>query len=251
MLVAVAPAAFATDFSATFNIGGQFSATYTSTDSSTWHPGAIGEQTTFTGQGGFSGIMTATTGDYGSTFSTINACSNPGGGAQFTFSDYQNFDVLSANWDTHVEGYFQAGASGSDAQMNLKSVGSMYCWSEATEPYWNPELQGGYICKEVSTTQNGAPLADLGFQLWSSTGTATLSNGNIWGFGTDAYGTSTTNYGGGPQSLSAGGSGQYTQGGFGNNYFDFNGFVMPAGGSMNLQGQFANGFNGIYSMTGN
>jgi len=253
MLSVGVSSAFATDFSATFDIGGgTFSATYQSTDTSTWHPGAVGEQTTFIATGGFSGSMTATTGNHGSTSSTVNADAKTGG-ASFSFFDYQDFNVLSANHINNVEGYFRTGASGGDAQttMNLKSVGSMYVWSEATDPYWKPELKGNSIYKDVWTTKSDVLQADLAFSLTSSVGDATLQNSNIWGFTNGETGSSSTNYIGGTRTLSASGSGTYLQYGYGLDYLVFNGFVMSGGGTMTQSGSFASGFTGTYSMTGN
>jgi len=253
MLSVGVSSAFATDFSTTFDINnGGLSVTYKSTDSSAWHPGVVGEETAFSALGGFSGSMTATTGNYGSTQSTINADAKTGG-ASFSFFDYQDFNVLSANHINNVEGYFWAQASGIDTQttMNLKSVGSMYVWSEATNPYSKPELKGGYIYKEVLTTKSDVLQADLFFTLTSSVGDATLQNSNIWGFTNGETGSSSTNYGGGTRTLSASGSGAYTQSGYGLDYLAFNGFVMGGGGTMTQSGSFASGFTGIYSMTGN
>jgi len=254
MLSVGVSSALATDFSATFDInGGSFSATYKSTDTSTWHPGVVGEQTTFTAVGGFSGSMTATTGNYGSTYSTINAVAKAGG-ADLRFSDSQDFDILSANWNTHIDGYFFARAAGSDAQttMNLKSVGTMYVWSEATN-LGTPELRGGVIEKGVKTWKSDVLQADLYIGLTSSAGDAKTINSAAWGFGTyaGATGTSSTSYNGGTRTLSASGSGTYLQTGYGLEYLDFNGFVMGGGGSMTQSGSFAGGFTGTYSMTGN
>ncbi len=203
--------------------------------------------------GGFAGTYTVSQGSYGSLNSYVNLNSYAGG-ADFVLTDYQNFNVLSANHINNVEGYLFAHASGSDDQvaMNLKSVGSMYVWSEATNPWSSPALQGNVIEKQVWTNTNGTPTTNLYLGV-STDGLATMSNTNIWGWTNGETGTSSTNYGGGTRTVSATGSGTLIQDGFGVNGFSYsNNYAMPGGGSFG-GGVFSfnGGITGTYSMSAN
>ncbi|NIA04314.1 MAG: hypothetical protein GWP09_03100 [Nitrospiraceae bacterium] len=221
-------------------------------DHSTWHPGTIGETNAFSGLGSFSGNYHANEGTYGILHSYINVNSKSGG-ADFEMTDHQDFNVMSANHIYNVDGYFYAHASGNDDQvaMNLKSVGSMYVWSEATNPWSAPCLRGSVIEKEVWTNQNGVSKTDLYLGV-STNGIATMHNSNIWGWYNGEHGSSSTNYGRGTRDVSATGSGTYTQSVFGANSFNFNGFNSPHGGSMIMTGTFTDGFNfNGYSMSAN
>jgi len=232
---------------------GNVNITATGFDSSTWHPGSIGQQNQLMATGGFIGTYSVNQGNYGSLNSYVNLNSYPGG-ADFVFQDYQDFNVLSANHTNNVEGTFYARAAGNNDQvaMNLKSVGSMYVWSEATNPYSAPSLQGNYIAKEVTTKKDGILKTDLGLSV-STDGLATMSNSNIWGWTNGETGTSSTNYSGGIRNVTATGSGQLVQFGLGTNSLTYNAdYVLPGGGSA-TGGivSFNNGLNGTYSMSAN
>lgn len=217
-------------------------------DSSTWHPGAVGQANGFAGVGGFSGTYKVYGGNYGALEAQINAASKPGG-ADFQFGDTLYFNVLSANHINNVIGDFSAHASGIDGNvaMNLKSVGTMYVWSEATNPYSQPALQGNLIEKGAIVTKNAVPVAQ-GYLLVSTNGLATIYNSNIWGWGIGETGTLTTNYGGGTRNVSATGSGVYNQAGFGQNYMTYNGFTLPGGGTLTTTGPFNSGLSGVYQI---
>lgn len=215
-----------------------------------WHTGTIGQWNDFQGIGDFAATyQTFADGNYGDLQSYINASSGASG-ADFQMWDTQDFDVMSANWGTNVDGYFYAQASGGDNQvaMNLKSIGSMYVWSEATNG--GPGLQGNDIEKDIWTWQSGAPKTHLNMSV-STTGIATISNSAAWGWGIGARGGSTTHYNGGTRTVSATGTGIYNQSGAGANYLDFNGFTFPTGGSMGVIANFVGGFSGTYSMNAN
>lgn len=228
--------------------GGSVDITTNGIDHTAWHPGQIGETNRFTGQGDFIGNYHSNEGTYG----TLNSFVNVNGdtyGADLVMRDTQNFNVMSGNHNNNVVGNFYAHASGSDNQvaMNLKSIGSMYVWSEATDPYWNAPLRGNLIEKEVWTTKNGNTKTDLYLGIGTS-GITTMSNSNIWGWTNGETGSSDTNYGGGTRSVSATGQGWITQNGFGQNYLNFNGLILNNGGSVWMNGNFNNGMNGNYNM---
>lgn len=228
----------------TFNSSGK--------DTTFWNPGVVGQTNAFQGQGDFTATYsTSTNGNYGILGSYANASSGAGG-ADFQMWDTQDFNIMSGNHTYNVVGNFYAHASGNDNQvaMNLKSIGSMYVWSEATNPYWQPGLQGSVIEKWVWTTQNTVLKTDL-YMGVNTTGTATISNSNTWGWGNGETGTSTTNYNGGTRTVSATGTGQYNQYGYGANSLSFNGFSLPAGGSMSVIANFVGGVSGTYSMNAN
>jgi len=217
-------------------------------DSSTWHPGSVGQANGFAGIGGFNGNYVVYGGSYGALNAQINAVSKPGG-ADFQFGDTLDFNVLSGNHNNNVIGDFSAHASGNDGNvaMNLKSVGSMYVWSEATNPYSMPALQGNLIEKGATVTKNTVPVAQ-GYIGVLTNGLATISNSNIWGWGIGETGTLTTNYGGGTRTVSATGLGTYTQNGFGQAYLTYNGFTLPGGGNAATNSTFNGGISGVYQM---
>ena len=221
-------------------------------DTSVCHPGVVGEYNGFAGTGAFDATYkTSTNGNYGILGSYINA-SSKAGGATFQMADTQNFNIMSGNHSYNVVGNFLANASGNDAQvaMNLKSVGSMYCWSEATNPYSSPALQGNTISKESWVTKDGTMMTDL-FMGVQTTGIATIANSNIWGFGNNESGTlASTNYGGGTRTVQSTGAGTYTQNGFGANQLNFNGFSFGGPSTSTLTGTFGAGFSGTYTMDG-
>jgi hypothetical protein len=249
-MLALGAAVFAADPIVSVDVttpGGVVTVVTNGIDTSAWHLGSIGQTDTFNAVGGFTASYDAYAGNYGSLNTYVNASSGAGG-ATFTLNSYQNFDVLSANWNTHVIGNFLAIATGNDNQvaMNLKSIGSMYVWSEATNG--GVGLRGNGILKEVWTTQSGVLMTDLLMSM-QTTGIASISNSNIWGFDNRASGTlSSTNYGGGTRTVSATGTGTYNQTGYGANLLNFNGFNLPAGGSMQIIGNFVGGFSGTYTM---
>ena len=252
VMIASAGLVSASNINVDFDVGSGFlDVTTNGFDHTTWHPGTIGETNTFTASGGFHGNYNVNEGSYGTLNSFINADAYSGG-ADFIMTDYQDFNVMSGNHEYNVEGYFMTHASGNDDQvaMNLKSVGSMYVWSEATNPYQGPALRGGLIEKEVWTNQDSVPKTDLYLGV-NTDGIATMYNSNIWGWSNGEHGTSTTNYGGGTRDVSATGSGTYMQSAYGANGFNFNGFSSPGGGSMTMNGAFGDGFNFQYSMDAN
>ena len=218
-------------------------------DTTTWHTGVVGETNSFTGAGYFSGNWhSSTNGNYGILGSFVNVNSKPSG-ADFELTDSQDFNVMSGNHVNNVVGGFYAHASGTTDQvaMNLKSIGSMYVWSEATNPYSNPPLRGNVIEKEVWTTKNTVPNTHLYLGV-STDGIASMSNSNIWGWGIGEKGEPTTNYGGGTRTVTATGAGSCQQDGFGANSLNFNGFSFGGGGSASLSGSFSNGMSGTYNM---
>jgi len=212
-------------------------------DHSSWHPGGIGETNKFTGLGSFEGTYKVNDGSYGKLNSYINVNSKDIG-ADFIFEDWQDFNILSANHINNVKGYFYAHASGNDDQvaMNLKSIGSMYVWSEATNPYNKPCLRGSIIEKEVDTWQDDILKTQLYLGV-STNGIATMHNSNIWGWSNGEKGTSTTNYGGGTRTVESTGSGTFIQTAYGANYLHFNGAEAPNGGTATLTIDFTDGFN--------
>jgi len=217
-------------------------------DHTTWHPNQVGEINTFTGMGGWSGNYRVNEGSYGILNSFVNVNSYEYG-ADFVMTDTQYFNVMSGNHINNVVGGFYAESAGDNDQvtMNLKSIGSMYVWSEATNPYSLAPLRGNYIEKNVWTTVNGVPNTNL--DLWVSTsGVATMSNSNIWGWTNGETGTSNTNYGVGTRSVSATGSGNFNQYGFGDSSLTFNGFTFGAG-TVSMGGSFTGGMSGTYSMS--
>lgn len=228
--------------------GGSIDITTNGIDHSTLHPNQVGETNTFSGAGDFMGNYHANEGSYGALGSYINVNSNVNG-ADFIMTDTQNFNVLSGNHNNNVIGYFYAHSSGNDNQvaMNLKSIGSMYVWSEATNPYSLAPLRGNLIEKGVSTTKDGVPKTNL-FLGVATDGIVTMSNSNIWGWTNGETGTSSTNYGGGIRTVSATGNGNYYQSGFGVNSLTFNGFNFGAG-SATLGATFNGGMTGTYSMS--
>lgn len=221
-------------------------------DTTVCHPGTAGQWNDFRGVGDFTATYsTSTNGNYGILGSYINATSGAGG-ATFQMWDTQDFNIMSGNVVNNVVGGFYAEAYGTDNQvaMNLKSVGSMYVWSEATNPWSAPALRGNYIEKWVQTTQNTVLKTDLWMRV-NTSGIANISNSNIWGWTNGQTGTSSTNYGGGTRTVSATGTGTYDQAGYGANQLNFNGFTLPAGGSINVIANFVGGFSGTYSMNAN
>lgn len=242
--------------------GGALSVTVSGIDTSVCHPGSIGQTDTFTAVGGFTASFQSSVGPYGGLHSTVNAngaYSNPAG---FQLDSYQDFNILSGNHNYNTEGYFTAIAENlSDDQvaMNLKTAGSMYVWSEATNPSWAPGLIGEYVYKGSQIDVNGILTAQLQ-QSVNTDGIADIHNSNIWGWGIRETGTLTTNYNGGIRNVSATGDGAFTLAGFGANELNINGTVntssgsvattgaYPAGGAMSIIMNFVNGMNGNYSM---
>jgi len=234
---------------------GTVNTTVTGVDTSTLHTGQMGQQINLTAMGGFQGNLLVNQGNYGivNTFVNVNSATY-GIGADFQLSDHQIFNVMSGNHTNNVEGYFYARAAGNNGNvdMNLKSVGSMYVWSEATNPGGANPLQGSIIEKEVWTTQDGTLKTDLG--LWVNTdGLATMSNSAAWGWTNGETGTSSTNYNGGIRNVSATGTGTLSQYGYGANSLDFNcNYTMPGGGTIGGGlWNFNAGISGTYSMMAN
>jgi len=209
-------------------------------------PGAFGETNTFGAAGTFSGTYNTSVGQYGALGTFVNAS----GDAVLQMTDYQNFDGLSGNGHNGVTGDFYAYAGGTNAAMNLKSIGSMYCWSEATNG--GIALQGQWIEKGVSTSQNGNLLSNLYLGIQTN-GTATMHNSTAWGWGTNKNGVATTTYGSGTRTVSADGAGTLIQTGYGANNLTFNSnYTLPGGGAMDSTGlHFFDGISGTYDMSGN
>lgn len=209
-------------------------------------PGALGQINTFNAAGNFQGTYNTSVGNYGILATYVNA----NGPANLLMTDHQIFDAMSGNGHNGMVGDFSAYAGGTNAAMNLKSIGSMYVYSEAANG--GVALQGQVIQKQVSTTQNGNPLSNLYLGVVTD-GTATMSNSTAWGWGTSQGGVATTNYNGGTRIITASGAGQLVQTGFGLNNLSFNAnYTMPGGGSSIPGGfQFNNGISGTYSMSGN
>lgn len=190
--------------------GGDLDITTTGVDSSTWNTGSVGQVNTFSADGQFVVSYDSYAGNYGSLSSYVNAQSTAG--ALFTMADTQDFNILSANHNYNTVGTFTAIANnptGSTA-MNLKSIGSMYCWSEATNPYSQPALQGTLISKQYDMNTASVLTSTMYIGAVAANGVG-ISNSNIWGWGANENGTITTNYSGGIRSLTASGVGSYTQ----------------------------------------
>jgi len=221
-------------------------------DSSFWHTGEVGQNNIFTGTGSFTGTYRVVGGNYGSLQTFINVASSSS--ASFDMQEQIFFNILSANHIYNVEGFFEAWASGDDGvEMNLKSIGSMYVWSEATNPYSEPPLQGQYIGKMALVwdwDESDAPQAYLWLDV-STDGSATMSNSNIWGWSISESGSATTNYAGGTRTVSATGDGYLYQEAYGEDYLTFNGATLPGGGYASLGIDFDSGITMTYQMTGN
>lgn len=237
--------------------GGDVTITATGTDTSTWHPGSVGQIDTFHAVGGFTASFTSYAGTFGRLGTYVNADGAYGTGATFQLDSYQDFNVLSANHIYNVEGNFTAfaGANDDDVAMNLKTAGSMYVWSEATNPSWKPGLMGEVISKYSQVDVNNVMTAWLG-QSVSTDGTALMHNSNIWGWGIRESGTLSTNYSGGIRDVSATGDGAFTLAGAGTNDLSLSGSISTGGGSSSVTGVFPSGgamttiFNFVNGMTG-
>lgn len=226
-------------------------------DTSTWHPGVVGNSNTFDAFGEFQGSYHANVVGFGGLDTQVNATSAYGSntGASFVYNDTQDFDVLSANWNRGVTGYFSTYASGGDGNvyMNLDTAPSMYVWSEAGG--YGDVLRGSSIGKSVWTKMGGVITTGLSLDV-QTTGIASMQNSASHGWGTglgyDPYGHVTTNYAGGTRTVSATGTGTLLQSGFGNDGFNYsNNYSMPGGGGTILGGFFFNsGISGTYSMSG-
>lgn len=241
---------------------GDVTVTATGLDTSTWHPGSTGQIDTFHATGGFTASFTSSVGAYGKLHTSVNADGAYGAGATFQLDSYQDFNVLSANHINNVEGSFTAfaGANDNDVAMNLKTAGSMYVWSEATNPSRAPGLMGEFIYKFSQVDVNSVITAWL-YQSVGTDGTANMHNSNIWGWSIGETGTLTTNYGSGTRDVSATGDGTFILDGAGNNELTMNGFIatssgsstvlgtLPAGGAITTIFNFVNGMTGDYSMT--
>lgn len=260
LILGLSLAAFAVDLtvdgtgvgstSITFDVDGTILIHADGIDGSTWHPGSIGNSNQFYGEGSFKGTYSVSQGLYGGLGAHINVDSKSP--AYFTLNDYQDFNVLSGNHTYNTEGYFTAIAAGNDASMNLKTAGSMYVWSEATDPYSKDPLRGNYIEKYSRVDVDGATQAEL--NVWVNTnGSATMHNSNIWGWGIGEQGTVYTNYGGGTRDVSATGAGTLGQTGWGGNSCSYSAsYTFPGGGGFDpvAGGWFSNGFSGTYQMSG-
>lgn len=213
-------------------------------DGTAWHPGNVGQFNTFDAEGAFtSHYSSASNGNYGILGSYVNAV----GSADFVMTDIQDFNVMSGNHHYNTVGYFCAEAYGEDAAMNLKSIGSMYVWSEATNPCSQPSLRGAYIEKSVGVKTDSSLTAYLDMSVSTTSGIATIANSNIWGWGINENGTITSNYNGGTRNVSATGDGNYSQIAFGTSQLNFNGFNFGSGVAQ-LIADFVGGMSGTYTM---
>lgn len=227
-------------------LGGNLQISSAGKDITTWHPGIIGQTNDVVAQGGYTAtVVNNSSGTYGIMSTFVNAASKPGG-ADITMTDMQDFNIMSANHTNNVVGQFQAYAAGTDDQvaMNLKSVGSMYVWSEATNG--GPGLRGSQIGKLAVVNVGGTPTAGMSMDV-NTSGVATIQNSNIWGWGVSESGQATTNYNGGTRSLTATGTGLYTQLASGTSLLNFNGGTS-GGGNASLIWNFAGGLNQPYNM---
>jgi hypothetical protein len=235
--------------------GSAFVQTQTSgKDTTTWHPGVVGETNYFQGasNGGFTATYnTSTNGNYGILGTYVNAASKAGG-ADFFMTDIHDFDIMSGNGNSDVVGNFMAHAAGLDANviMKMASIGSMYIWSESEVYAYFPNpasgLQGNLIEKQLVTTQGATVLGNL-YMGCETTGLAKSCNPSSWGWGDYQNGTATTNYGA-SQTMLATGAGNYWQNGFGKNYLNFNGGIAPLGGTGLMSFAFNGGLNQPYNM---
>ena len=226
---------------------GSINITASGIDTSSWHLGSVGQRNMFLGSGNFTGTYVVKEGSYGSLWAGINV--DASSSANFAFEDFLDFNVLSANHIYNTEGWFGSYAMGDGATMNLKSVGSMYVWSEATNPYWKDPIGGNLIGKYALVNQSDVTQAFLNINV-NTTGYATMDNSNIWGWGIGEAGSASTNYNGGTRTITATGSGTIYQEGYGKDYLQFNGYISTTGGHMVTSGVFFdNGtFSGTYVM---
>ena len=233
----------------TFDVDdGSITITATGIDTSSWHTGDVGHENQFRAEGSFTGTYSVSQGTYGGLGAFINA--DASSDADFYFEDYLDFNVLSGNHIYDTEGWFGAMALGDGATMNLKSVGSMYVWSEATNPYWKDPIGGNVIGKYAYVEQDGD--SEVYLEIYVETeGYATMDNSNIWGWGIGETGTATTHYNGGTRYISATEDGYIYQEGFGNDFLEFYGLIFDGGGAWIAEGYFFDGLSGTYSMEGN
>jgi len=249
LLTMVAIPVFAADVDLDFDIDNGFvTVLHTGEDASTWHPGQVGQSNYFTASGDVIGTYDSYEGTFGRLSTYIDAGTDIGGGT-FTVSEYMDFNVLSANHIYNTEGYFWAGASGLDAEMNMKFVGSMYVWSEADDSGVNC-LMGSSIYKVAEAWQNGGLEGSIGIQV-NTDGLAWMDNQYAWGFGIGEHGSVTADYSLGTNHIGSTGTGIYQQTAFGNDYLEFNGIVLNSGGSASISGGFTGGYTGTYTMSGN
>ena len=243
---------------------GELIVTVTGIDTSTFHPGEIGQVDIFTASGGFTADFSVSAGVRGGLYSTVNAEGAYGTGATFQFISCQDFDVLVANHNHGVEGTFQAVATSTTnvVAMNMKDAGTMYVWSEATNPYSAPVLLGQYILKSSVLEQNDILQAFLVASV-ETTGVATMNNSNIWGWGIYENGSLSTNYNGGTRDVLAVGDGAFVLQGYGVDDLNVTGSITtggstvtttypaPGGGAITLIMNFLDSMVGAYSMNGN
>ena len=238
---------------------GDVTVTTTGTDSSGFHPGEVGEVNTFIASGAFTASYDSYAGNYGSLRTYVNASTTTG--ASFWLRDTFDFHILSANNPVSTVGTFTAIAEGTTANMNLKTVGSMYVWSEATNPWSQPGLSGTHIAKQLDMNTGGPLTATMLVEVNAVNG-ASISNSNIWGLGADKNGGITTNYSGGARSITANGSGTYQQyisagtNATSNTTAVVDGnpvnvtTTLPAGGAINTILNFLGSMSSTYSMNG-
>ena len=223
-------------------------------DTTHWHEDEIGNINDFLGKGSFTGTYSVTQNAYGGLQGYINTESKSG--ADFDLSVYSDLDVLSANHIKGIEGYFSAWASGEDAEMNMKLIGwgpSPGGWQEATNPYSEPCLLGSNIGKELGMTVDEELEACIGIRVDLADSATMYNDLTAWGWGISESngGTVTTSYDGRTRTITATGSGSFTQYGFGKDYLRFDGKELLNGGGLTLSGSFDDGLSGTYDMAAN
>ena len=224
-------------------------------DSSSYHPGDVGQTNHITAAGGFTGTYQVNGGNFGSLQSYVNLNAAYNQYSEFWMNDTQDFNVLSANHTNNVTGSFTAWASGTDAAMNMKSIGSMYVWSEATNPSGGPCLRGDVIGKSIDVMKDGGIQVQLYLKVdCNNGGTATMHNSNIWGWSIGETGTATTHYASTTATRTVTATttavGDYYQYVGGANGYSFNGFTSTGGGFMQQIGEFTGELTGTYNMNG-
>ena len=242
------------DVHITFDSGsGTTTITTVGKDATTWHPNQVGEVNTFTYSGDVKGTYDSEEGVYGRVNTWIHAYTDSGGGSFFV-QDYQDFDVLSANIIYGFEGYYEAWASGSYAEMNMKFIGHSTGFQEATDPYWQEALIGSNIGKYAEVNQSGVLQGKIYFEVVTNE-TAWMKQPQSWGWSISgsSVGQVSTEYSGyiDPREIYATGSGMFIESGYGKDYLEFENKVFLSGGTYSATGVFNDGMSGTYHLLGN
>jgi hypothetical protein len=244
--------------------GGNITVTASSIDTSAFHTGQVGGVSTFNAQGAFTIGYTADAGNFGALTTDVNASSLTGGIAQFTLNDSQNFNVLNATDNTNTSGTYTALVNNS---ANVSDSAGMYLasydwgpstggWQEASNssPTYGVGLTGTYVGEQYALSTNAILTAFVSVSATASNG-ASIGNPVAWGMGVTNAGTSiTTNYGDSTNTLTASGSGIFTQYVSANNSATSNatmvvdgnpvvvGGSLPVGGTMTIISNYVNSF---------